>query len=401
MHVVILDGDVSYPPTSGKRLRTLHLMLPLAGKHRITYLARGGDNPEEDRQAIAFLSERGIEPIIVPAPLPPKNGAAFHARLAANLFSTLPYSVVAHRGTGMGAAVREFAAAHAVDVWQVEWSAYLDMVDARSKRLLVAHNVDTLIWQRYHEAERGALKRWYIRRQWRKFEAFERQAFGAATRVVAVSAEDAALVRARFDQPAVDVVDNGVDVPHFAEVAPRPGSRRILFLGSLEWRPNLDGVGLMLDRVFPEVQRQEPGAELVIVGRNPPAGLAERVRGLAGVSLRGNVPDVRPFLADSAVMAVPLRIGGGSRLKILEALASGLPVVSTAVGAEGLCLTPEEHYTRVDGVEGMAEALVRVLRRPEEALAQAARGREVVRERYDWPALAAKLEGAWERCLGG
>src|SRR5262249_9592758 len=152
-----------------------------AGKHRITYLARGGDNPEEDRQAIAYLSERGIEPVIVEAPLPRKRGAAFHARLVANLVSGVPYSVASHQGTAMRAAVQEYGAAHQVDVWQVEWSAYLGMVDARAKRLLVAHNVDTLLWQRYHEAEPGLLKRWYIRGQWRKFEAFERWAFRAAT----------------------------------------------------------------------------------------------------------------------------------------------------------------------------------------------------------------------------
>src|SRR5262245_51045947 len=186
MHVVILDGDASYPPNSGKRLRTLNLMLPLAARHRLTYLARGGEDPEEDRQASEFLCNHRIEPRIVCAPLARKNGPAFYARLAANLLSPLPYSVAAHKGAALREALRNYSASHKVDVWQFEWSASLDLLPVPAARLLVAHNVDTLIWQRYHEAEKSPLKRWYIRQQWRKFDAFERRAFRAATRVVAV-----------------------------------------------------------------------------------------------------------------------------------------------------------------------------------------------------------------------
>src|SRR6185436_17999070 len=103
-------------------------------------------------------------------------------------------------------------------------------------------------------------------------------------------------------------------------------------------RPNLDAVQVLLDQIFPAVLAQHPNAILDIVGRNPPKGLAERVRAVPGARLHADVPDVRPFLAECGVMAVPLRIGGGSRLKILEALACGLPVISTRVGAEGLLL---------------------------------------------------------------
>jgi glycosyltransferase involved in cell wall biosynthesis len=131
------------------------------------------------------------------------------------------------------------------------------------------------------------------------------------------------------------------------------------------------------------------------VGRNPPDWLRRQVAGLPGAELHASVADVRPYLARSSVLAVPLRIGGGSRLKILEALASGLPVVSTRVGAEGLCLEPERHLTVVEGVEEMAGALVRCLSQPQEMQAQAERGRRVVIERYDWDRLADRLEQVW------
>src|SRR5262249_39242389 len=148
-------------------------------------------------------------------------------------------------------------------------------------------------------------------------------------------ADDAAIVRDTFGVPQVDVVDNGIDRAYFEAAQGRRDPNCVLFLGALDYRPNGDAVNLLLDRIFPAVRTQVPAARLCIVGRNPPAALVERVRGLEHVELHANVADVRPYLAASGVMAVPLRIGGGSRLKILEALACGLPVVSTRVGAEG------------------------------------------------------------------
>jgi hypothetical protein len=132
-----------------------------------------------------------------------------------------------------------------------------------------------------------------------------------------------------------------------------------------------------------------------LVGLNPPAWLRRRVNGLRQIELHANVADVRPYIHQSSVMAVPLRIGGGSRLKILEALACGLPVVSTTIGAEGLSLESGRHLQIVGEVSAMASALVQVIRDPENALQMALNGRRVILERYDWDALAAKLEAVW------
>jgi glycosyltransferase involved in cell wall biosynthesis len=312
--------------------------------------------------------------------------------------------VATHTSPRVRQAVREHARRHPVDVWQFEWQSYLTVLDGHgpARSVLNTHNVETLIWQRYEEVERNPVKRWYIRQQRRKFERFERGVFARASRVVAVSHEDADLMRSRFGVPEVDVVENGIAGAFFsgAQASQRePG--HVLFVGSLEFRPNLDAVRLLLDQVFPAVRAREPSARLSIVGRNPPPWLAERVRKEQGVELHGNVPDVRPYLARALVMAVPLRVGGGSRLKILEALACGLPVVSTRVGAEGLCLTPGEEIQVVERVEEMADVLVRCLREPEAALAMAEKGRRVAYERYDWGPLANKLEQVWEKCVGG
>lgn len=154
----------------------------------------------------------------------------------------------------------------------------------------------------------------------------------------------------------------------------------------------------MLDNIFPQIRAQEPRATLWIVGRKPPAGLMERIRRTPGVELHADVADVRPFLGTSGVMAVPLRIGGGSRLKILEALACGLPVVSTPIGAEGLLLKPDVDYVQADE-NALADALLRAIRQPDEMRAMAEHGRQIVLETYDWEVLAKKLEACWEKCI--
>lgn len=405
MTVVIVSGSLPYPPTAGNLIRTLNLLIRLAQRHRILLVCHKNPVGAEAAQAeaVAYLKSQGIETILVNHVVPAKSGATFYARLAANLFSPLPYSIASHVGESMRRAVETLASREQVDIWQAEGLPYFESLRGlkQARTLIMAHNVESLIWQRYYETERQFARRWYIGQQWRKFERYEGQAFRAASRVVTVSDEDAELARRRFGVERVDVVDNGIDRHLFKDQRADRDPDRILFLGSLEWRPNLDAVTVLLDRVFPEVKAAYPSAKLWIVGRNPPESLIRRAAETADVELHGNVSDVRPYLSQSAVMAVPLRIGGGSRLKILESLASGLPVVSTRVGAEGLRLTAGVDLEIVDDDSAMARALVGTLSNPSQALLMAEHGRRQVLERYDWDALAIKLEESWERCRNG
>ncbi len=400
LNVVIVNAEFPYPPNAGNRIRTLNLLERLAPRHQISFIARRGE-PAETTQAIKHLESHGIRTLVVDHRVPRKSGWSFYARLAANMLSPRPYSVSSHGGDRLRRAVQSFAAQNRVHIWQAEWTPYIGAFRGlgSARKMVMAHNVESLIWQRYYEAEGNLLKRWYIKQQWRKFERFERRAFQEATRVVAVTEDDAALIRDRFDRQNVDVVENGIDRQYYKDVRPEPDPRTILFLGSLDWRPNLDAVGLLLNRIFPAVRAAEPTARLRLVGRKPQPALIERIRGMPGVELHADVSDVRPFLATSGVMVVPLRIGGGSRLKVLEAMAAGLPVISTRVGAEGLELVPGEHYLAADSPAAMAEALVSWIRDPEPARAAAARSRGMVLDRYNWDALALRLERVWFACL--
>jgi glycosyltransferase involved in cell wall biosynthesis len=397
MRVAIIDEGLPYPADSGKRIRTLNLLVRLAGRHRLSYICYRGADPHETWLACEHLASRGIEPILVDRCLPEKAGAGFYTRLALNLLSPLPYSVQCHTSAAMRHVIRQFAARHRVDVWHAEWTPYGETLRQLRLRpwVVMAHNVESVIWRRMYEVERQLLRRWYIKLQWRKYERLERRVYSEAAYTITVSQEDAALARNRFGARRVGVVENGVDSAHFCPNGRRRKGNVILFLGSLDWRPNVDAVQLLLDGILPRVLAEEPRLILSIVGRRPPKWLADRVKGSKNVELHADVPDVRPFLQRAAAMIVPLRVAGGSRLKILESAAAGCPVVSTAVGAEGLRLTPGEHYVQANEVEALASAVIGCIRHPEMAGSLAARARAAVAERYDWDRLADNLDAIW------
>jgi glycosyltransferase involved in cell wall biosynthesis len=401
VRVAIVDEELPYPLNSGKRIRTFQLVSRLALRHRIIYVCHRNVDPQEAALAESVFRDLGIEVLSVNRVVPSKSGPLFYGRLAANLLSPLPYSVASHTSNPLRMAIDEIAARGDLDLWQAEWTPYAESIDRPDcvPRLIMAHNVESQIWRRYYESERNPVKRWYIGHQRRKFEQFERQVFRQADRIVAVSHEDATLIREQFGADRVEVVENGVDTTYYQPESSSREPGRILFLGSLDWRPNLDALDQLLGTIFPAVLGQQPSARLSLVGRNPPVSLRRRVESIPGVELHANVPDVRPFLARSSVMVVPLRIGGGSRLKILEAFAAGLPVVSTRVGAEGLRVQSDVELKVVNGVEQMAAEVLAVLRNRAPGLARAERGRRLVEDEYDWEILAQRLEGLWARTV--
>jgi glycosyltransferase involved in cell wall biosynthesis len=399
VRIAIVDEELPYPLNSGKRIRTFQLISRLARRHRITYICHRNADPTEAESAGRVFRELGIEVIVADRVVPSKSGPRFYGRLAANLLSPLPYSVASHMSDSLSAAIAQVSRRGHPELWQAEWTPYAESIDrlATAPRMIMAHNVESQIWLRYYENETNPAKRWYIGHQWRKFDEFERRTFQAANQVVAVSHEDAALIRDQFRVNHVRVVENGVDTSYFQPSRSTRERGLILFLGSLDWRPNLDAVDQLLTAIFPLVAAQDPSARLCVVGRNPPIALMRRVETTPGVELHANVSDVRPFLARSSVMVVPLRIGGGSRLKILEAFAAGLPVISTQIGAEGLRVQEGRELKVVQRLKEMADEIVAALKNPDPGLLRALRGRQLVEREYDWDILAKRLETLWSQ----
>jgi glycosyltransferase involved in cell wall biosynthesis len=401
--VVVIDSELPYPPDSGKRIRTVNLMSRLARRHQLTFVCHRNRDADECKRAAEYLADHGISSVVVDRAIPAKCGLSFCARLGINLLSRLPYSVATHTSRQLRNALRTWAAHYPADLWQCEGTVNSHVLrSVPGPRIIHTQNVESSIWQRYFESEPDPLRRWYIKIQWRRFQRFERETLRNAHRVIAVSDLDADAFQRDYGVRRVDVVENGVDTAYFRPLTNRRRQPdQLLFLGSLDWRPNLDAIDQLLERVFPEVRANEPTARLAIVGRRPSAALRAKVLQQPGVELHADVADVRPYLASAGLLVVPLRIAGGSRIKILEALASELPVIATRIGAEGLSLIPSDHLTVVDAVSDLIPAIVQGIRQPARMANQALRGRRAVVANYDWDAMAERLDRVWADCLAG
>lgn len=401
MHIAVVDEWLPFPIDNGKKLRSYHLIAPLAREHSITYVCPRGSDSQRDKLAEEAVRDCGMTVRWVDRPVPPNSGALFAPRLAANLLSAYPYSVQRHRSAPMRRVVAKLDSEEHVDLWHAEWTPYVHNLHSFVKTpwVIDAHNIESLIWQRYAEVELNPLKAWYIRQQCQKFEEFERQAFHDARCVITTTACDAELARTRFGAQRVEVVSNGVDLSKFECVSEGRDRYELLFLGSLAWRPNLEAVQQLLDRIFPEILAAEPKAKLTIVGLEPPAWLSSRVAAMSRVSLHGSVPDVRPYLHRCGALLVPLSIGGGSRIKILEALASGCPVIATSIGAEGLDLQRDVDYIHVDALDAFAATTISAIGNYSSLARTATVGNRVVRRLYGWDQLSRRLSAIWEQQL--
>ncbi len=278
------------------------------------------------------------------------------------------------------------------DVVAVEhdWSAaWADDVPRSIPAVLTFHNVS---WRYYERRARDAPR---VTAPAFALEAarFRRHVLRHLARyrtLVAVSPEDRdELVRNGF--PEVELVPNGVATDEFRPTPEPFGAPTLLFTGTMNYAPNTDGILWFAEHVWPLIRRRHSDARLLVVGRNPPEAVTRLASG-ADVEVTGAVPDVRPYFARATAVVVPLRSGGGTRLKVLEALAAGRAVVSTSVGAEGLALEPGRHLLVEDDAEGFAGAVLTAL--ADDALRQRVgeQGRALVVERYDWRSLAETLE---------
>ncbi len=335
----------------------------------------------------------------------PRRGRAFQVTRLRHLASRIPVPVATDRSRPGRQVVEAELTRHPrqpdVAVFDFLHATVLAPADLAVPSVLFTHNVESEIFRRHVAVAAHPLKKALFRDQLRKMERFERNALRRFDTVVAVSERDAALFRESFGLARAEVIPTGVDVEFFS-YAPPGDSGVIAFTGSMDWLANIDGVDWFLEQVWDRVIREVPGARFRVIGRNPPAFLTgkARTRGLSW-DFTGFVDDVRPHVRGCSAYVIPLRVGGGTRLKAFEAMAMGCPVVSTSVGVEGLPLEPDRHYLRADTAPAFAAALVRLLRDAglREKLAREARRH--VEESFSFLRVARAFETICDRTAEG
>lgn len=391
MRILWIKVGGLWPLNTGGRLRSFHILSELSRRHRVTVLTthRPGEDPERLREQLPWCERVDSFPHAAPKWHSPR----FPATLLRSWFSSLPVDLWKCRVSALRNEVDRIVATQAVDLCVADFISAVPNVPFTGAVPVVffAHNVEHMIWKRLSRNTDSAWRRVLLEIEWQKMRRCEIQACRRASLTVAVSAPDRDLLAADTPDANICVVPTGVDIGYFTPHRDTEIPNHLVYTGSMDWYPNEDAIFYFIDAILPMIRHQVPGTTLTVAGRNP----SQRLRHAAvkaGVEITGTVDDVRPPMAQAAVYVVPLRIGGGTRLKIFEALAMGKAVVSTTVGAEGLPITPSMHFLQADEPAAFAAAVVSLLRDPAHRRALGMAGRQLVEEHYSWKKIAMEFE---------
>jgi glycosyltransferase involved in cell wall biosynthesis len=387
-----------WPCTSGGRVRSLQTILALARNHEVTVVTTHGhgDDPEGLTRRLSACHQV----ISVPHAAPKRGSAAFAGALAGSWFSSDPVELWKWRVPEVRERVRTIIDNAGVDLCVADFLLAAANVPLGGKVpvVLFEHNVEYLIWQRLAELETSPWRRVLFEVEWRKLRAREAEACRRADLTVAVSEDDRQRLAEMAPGSRTAAIPTGVDTEYFVRNGYQQIPNRLVFSGSMDWHPNEDAVIYFADAILPRIRAAIPGVTLTVVGRNPSARLRE-VADRAGILVTGTVDDVRPSIGEASVYVVPLRAGGGTRLKIFEALAMSKPVVSTTVGAEGLALETGRHFVAADDPRHFADEVVSLLRDPERRRTLGQAGRRLVETHYSWATVAREFERRCEEVI--
>jgi glycosyltransferase involved in cell wall biosynthesis len=323
-----------------------------------------------------------------------------------SLASKVPVAVASDRSAAGSACIGR-ALADKPDVLVIDFPHAGVLVPERidTASVMFTHNVEAEIFERHASRTKGL---WHLvwANQSQKMTRFEGDTLRRFDTVIAVSKRDADALSERYRLLHVEEIDTGVDLDFFTaappDLAPDPGpdGGTLVFTATMSWAANVEGIHFLLDEVWPALVAARPGIRAVIIGRNPPASLADKIRerGL-NVTLTGFVDDIRPYVAQSHVYVIPLFVGSGTRIKAFEAMAMGRPVISTSLGIEGLDVTDGEHFLRADNAEAFSRGILSLLDDATLRARIAAAARRLMEERFSWKTVAAQFEAICLRTL--
>jgi polysaccharide biosynthesis protein PslH len=396
LRILFHNCRLLHPLHGGDRIRTYQMLRELRKRHHITYLTLR--TPADTDEAVERAPEYCQELIAVPHPVKNQRSLGFYLEVLGNtLWGRYPFLGRKYLSREITRRLAELTApAHqpAFDLLVCDYLApMVNLLELRTRpaipSLLFQHNVESVIFQRHAETARQPLKRMLYRRQWKMLRKFERQSAEFVDGQVAVSDADAAYFCDELGMRNVlGAVPTGVDCEFFQPPAQAASKPVLAFLGSMDWDANQDAVNWFAGEILPRIRAKIAAAAFLVIGRNPPASLRALAEKDPSIRMTGTVPDVRPLMTEAAAMVLPLRVGGGTRIKIYEAMAMGVPVVSTTIGAEGLDVTHGQNILLADTAEAFANETIALLSNSTRAAALATEARRHVAEKYSWGSVA-------------
>ncbi len=402
MKILIISHFLPYPPHGGNFQRNYNLLREASKRHEV-YFYSFNQKKLCSTKALLDESVAALKPFckeirIFDVPCD-RTRWGFPLLLLKNIFSSKPYLVPRFTSTEMTQAILELLSKQSIEVVHFETIAvcpYLSLFKDIPKAL-VHQNVESDLLMQRARKESNFLKSLYIKHQAEKLRNYEDQVVEEIDLNIAVSEEDKDRFLQRGYKSTFAVVPNGTDLNYFKPTNTETvDDNSIVFAGTLDWYPNHDGMIYFLSEIFPNIKKKYPEAKFHLIGKAPSEKIVSLAKEIEGVTVHGFVDDARTLIRSSAVYVVPLRIGGGSRLKILDALASGKAVVSTSIGAEGLKLTNGSDIAIADQAEHFASEVARLLEDQKAREELETNGRKTVEKHYSWSVIGEEANKLWQ-----
>ncbi len=363
MRILWVKAGKLLPVDTGGKIRSFNLLKQLRARHVTTLLSYYGGAVDKEYETEIERRMPGTVAVNTGEPVSTIGQSLHYLR---GIHAKAPYAVRKFTSPSVRSLIERWDQERRFDVAICDFlSASLNFPQSvNTPAVLFQHNVESALWQRQARHEKNPIKRLVFKLEAAKMLRYERAAVRRFDHIIAVSENDRQLMSDMTDSSRISVVPTGVDLSEYAVVAGQePTEAReplVLFVGSMDWEANIDGVDYFCREIWPDVLMEVPGAKFRIVGRNPPA----RLKRLASdsVEVTGRVPSIVQHLHEAMVLVVPLRVGGGTRLKIFEAMAARKAVVSTTIGAEGLDVHDGQDILLADTPKAFAMSIVTLLR---------------------------------------
>jgi sugar transferase (PEP-CTERM/EpsH1 system associated) len=391
LRILYLCPIIPYPPQDGGRTRTFKLLREVAARNEVHFLALADEGTKQHRSALDAMCET-VETFPFPI-LPP------FSRKRQMLYRR-PRRLQAFYSPDLQERVRMLLASGRFDLVHIEeivMAQYLLPLAAPPPVVLSRQKIDWHFEKNVARYYPWGREKVHLTTEILKLYWFERAVAGRPWHHMVPGERDRELSLRLNRRLSVSILPNGTDTEYFQPRLPS-NNRTISFIGTMCYEPNVDGIHYFFEQVYPHIAGKVEGLQIHVVGHSPIPSVKELAL-LPGVVVTGTVPDVRPYFANSALSFVPLRIGGGSRIKILDAMAMGIPVVSTTVGAEGIDCTAGEDIFIADRPEEFAARIVQLLNDPALRQHLGLRGRQLVEQRYSWRVLGEQLEAIYADAL--
>lgn len=400
MRVLQLAPRAPWPLDTGAKLRNYYLARVIAAHASVSLLAFSETGPAPPRLSAPRRLPHPYDRIVT---VPRDHGYSF-GKLLRGAVGRTPLPLLNYTSEEMKQALEGTLVENAFDIIQLEsihLMNYLPVIRAARSRPLVIcdwHNVESDLMRQYAESQSNIARKTYARRTARLMSEYEERALSEFDAHIVVSEHDADRLRRVNSGSRIQVIENGVDVDFYTSDDQTETKNRIVFVGSMDYHANIEAAIRFGKDVWPAVHEKYPELIFTIVGRDPAPSVRELTT-FAGVEVTGSVEDVRPYYREAIVAVVPLKVGGGSRLKILEAMAAGVPVVSTVRGAEGLHVHNGENILLADANEELANAIISLISEPNLRAQIIFGGRQLVANRYEWSKLGSTLLDFYRQLL--